>query len=84
MPKSARSVQLAHGTTGTIARTSQPLATALSLIGLSTLEEDFFAAGDAMASAEPHDFSDLDEGYRRPSLWRSFFGWLRGERVAAE
>jgi hypothetical protein len=81
MAKSARNVHLAHGTTGKIARASQPLATALSLLGFSPIEEDFFRAGDALS--EPHDFSDLDDGYRRPSLWRTLVGWLRGERTAA-
>ena len=84
MAKLARSLHLAQGTTGSIARTSQPLATVLTLLGVSRLEEDFFRTGEALASAEPHDFSDLDEGYRRPSLWRSLVGWLRGERAVAE
>ena len=85
MAKSARSVHFAQGTTGSIARNySQPLATVLTLLGASRLEEDFFRTGEALASAEPHDFSDLDEGYQRPSLWRTLVGWLRGERATAE
>jgi hypothetical protein len=84
MAKLARSVHFSQGTTGTIARTSQPLATVLTLLGVSGLEEDFFRTGEAMSSAEPHDFSDLDVGYQRPSLWRTLVGWLRGARTAAE
>lgn len=80
MPHLVHSVVLAHGTTGPIARPSQHDATdTLAMPGLSPLEEEFFRAGDQMS--ESHDFSDLDAGYQRPSLWRTLIGWLRGERT---
>ena len=50
------------------------------LLAVSPIEEDFFRAGDALGEA--HDFSDLDDGYRPTTLWRSIVGWLRGERTA--
>jgi hypothetical protein len=50
------------------------------LLAASPVEEDFFRTGDALC--EPHDFSDLDEGHQRMTLWRSIVGWLRGERTA--
>jgi len=74
-----RSIVIAQGTTGPIARPStQEVATAVSRFAFSPIEEDFFRAGDQMS--ELHDFSDLDEGYERPTLWRTLIGWLRGER----
>jgi len=79
MGQSVRTVAFAHGTTGRLVRPSQEdLATAVSRFAFSPIEEDFFRAGDQMS--EPHDFSDLDEGYERPTLWRTLIGWLRGER----
>jgi hypothetical protein len=37
-------------------------------------EEEFFRAGSAMSNEQPiESFSDLDEGYRRPSLWQRLF-----------
>jgi hypothetical protein len=51
---------------------------AIAVIALTAIEEDFFRVGDAMS--EPHDFSDLDEGYRPTTLWGAIVGWLRGER----
>ena len=58
------------------------LSAALRMLAVSPVEEDFFRAGDALAACEPHDFSDLDEGHERTTLWRTFVGWLRGERTA--
>ena len=46
------------------------------MIGCSPLEADFFRTGERLA--ERHDFSDLDAGYQRPSLWRAVVGWVRG------
>ena len=50
---------------------------AMAVIALTAIEEDFFRAGDALS--EPHDFSDLDDGYRPRTLWGAIVGWLRGE-----
>jgi hypothetical protein len=71
----------AHGTTRNLPRPSQiELSTALGLLAVSPVEEDFFRAGDALCEA--HDFSDLDEGHRPATLWRSIINWIRGERTA--
>jgi hypothetical protein len=50
----------------------------------SPLEEEFFREGEKLdqKKAEKHDFSDLDHGFRPPSLWRTMFGWLRGARTS--
>jgi hypothetical protein len=80
MGHSVRIAIIAQGTTGPIARPStQDLAAAVSRFAFSPIEEDFFRAGDEMSDV--HDFSDLDEGYQRPTLWRTLLGWLRGERA---
>jgi len=71
----------AHGTTrGTPGPSQIEPSAALGLLAVSSVEEDFFRAGDALS--EPHDFSDLDEGHQPMTLWRSLVGWLRGERTA--
>jgi len=80
MGHSVRIAVIAQGTTGPIARPSTlDLAAAVTRFAFSPIEEDFFRAGDQMS--EPYDFSDLDEGYQRPTLWRTLVGWLRGERA---
>jgi hypothetical protein len=38
-------------------------------------EEEFFRSGSSASEAEPAErFADLDEGYRRPTLWQRLFG----------
>jgi hypothetical protein len=81
MPRSTRRAVAAQHTTRRLPRTSQSeLSSALGLLAVSPIEEDFFRAGDALG--EVHDFSDLDEGYQPMTLWRAIVGWLRGERTA--
>ena len=72
----------AQGTTRTLTRPSQiELSTALGLLAVSPVEEDFFRAGDALSEAA--EFSDLDDDYQPNTLWRSIVGWLRGQRTAS-
>ena len=72
----------AQGRTRSLPRPSQiELATAIGLLAVSPVEEDFFRAGDALS--ESTDFSDLDDDYRPDTLWRSIVGWLRGQRTAS-
>jgi hypothetical protein len=54
------------------------VSSAIAMIALSPIEEDFFRAGDALS--DQHDFSDLDEGFQPTTLWRVFVEWIRGER----
>lgn len=63
-------------TTGRIMR---QVSGAIAVFAFSPDEEEFFRVGDAMA--ERGDFRDLDDGHRKPSLWRAMVGWLRGERT---
>lgn len=51
----------------------------IAVIGCSPLEADFFRTGERLS--EPHDFSDLDAGYQRPTIWQAVVSWLRGERT---
>jgi hypothetical protein len=48
-----------------------------SVRSFSNAEEDFFRSGE-QATVEPpgpiESFSDLDEGYQRPTLWQRLFG----------
>ena len=64
-------------TTGRILR---QLSGAITKFAFSPAEEEFFRTGDTMHETSA-DFSDLDEGYRKPTLWRAMLGWLRGERT---
>lgn len=62
------------------------LTGAIAMLSLSPTEEEFFRAGEKPhAPHDPkhphHDFSDLDAGFQRPTLWRAVVGWLRGERT---
>jgi hypothetical protein len=79
MSRSRDRAVLAHGTTRKLSRPQLELSAALSMLAVSPVEEDFFRAGDALS--EPHDFSDLDDGHRPATIWRSLVGWLRGERT---
>lgn len=64
-------------TTGRILR---QITGAIAVLALSPAEEAFFREGEQMS--EPvGDFSDLDAGHRKPSLWQTMTGWLRGERT---
>ena len=82
MPRS-RDRATAQGTTRSVPGTTQTeLSTARGMLATSPIEEDFFRTGDALDASEPHDFSDLDEGYEPNTMWRTFVGWLRGERTA--
>jgi hypothetical protein len=67
-------------TTGRIIR---QMSSAIAVIAFSPFEEEFFREGDKLSQAtgEKHDFSDLDHGFHRPTLWRSVIRWLRGERT---
>jgi hypothetical protein len=77
MSRSRNRAVPALGTTGRLPGPSKAAA-AFVLLTVSPIEQAFFAAGDELA--EVHDFSDLDEGNRPSTLWRSVVGWLRGER----
>jgi hypothetical protein len=82
MGQSVRSA-FPHGTTGQLVRSSrEEVSAGLTRLATSPIEEDFFRAGDQMS--ESHDFSDLDEGYERPTMWRALIDWLRGETTATE
>ena len=72
----------AQGTTRSLPRPSQSELSAIGMLAVSPVEEDFFRAGDELDAVEPHDFSDLDEGHAPNTLWRTFVGWLRGGRAA--
>jgi hypothetical protein len=80
MSRSSHRAAPAHRTTGRLVRpTERQVSAAIAVIAYSPIEEDFFRAGDALSEGH-HDFSDLDAGYERPTLWRAVVGWLRGER----
>lgn len=66
-----------HRTTSRILR---QLSGAIAVLALSPAEEAFFREGEQLSEATG-DFRDLDLGYRKPSLWQTMKGWLRGERT---
>jgi hypothetical protein len=46
-----------------------------SVRSFSNAEEDFFRSGEQAEPVEPiENFTDLDEGYQRPTLWQRLFG----------
>ncbi len=67
----------------TTGRVLRQISCAIGIISLSPIEEEFFREGEKIGQkpAEKHDFSDLDHGFERPSLWRAMLGWLRGART---
>lgn len=78
MSRASHRANPVHRTTGRIRPSQREISATVGALAFSPIEEDFFRAGDALS--EVHDFSDLDEGYRPTTLWRSLVGWLRGDR----
>lgn len=64
----------------TTGRLLRQITGAIAVLALSPAEEAFFREGEQLGEASA-DFRDLDADHRRPSLWQTMKGWLRGERT---
>ncbi|HEY0195751.1 MAG TPA: hypothetical protein VGC42_31770 [Kofleriaceae bacterium] len=47
-------------------------------LGLSSVEEAFFRAGDALSEETSWDFAELEDGRPQITFWQSIMSWLRG------